>query len=127
MSDTESLLISLDPKIDTAIAEGDEATLNKLLADDFIYTHSNGRHQPKGEFIDAIVQRENRPRRDLREVEAEVHDDVAVTRGNLDIVYYDERPGLFMRYVRVWRLRDGNWRAISHRTLYAKDRNPESV
>jgi ketosteroid isomerase-like protein len=126
MTETESLLISLDPQIDTAVALGDAATLNELLADDFIYTHSNNNHQPKGEYIAAIVKRENRPRRDLLEVEAEVHGDVAVTRGNLNIVYYDDRPGLYMRYVRVWRLKDDNWRAISHRTLYAKDRNPEA-
>ena len=127
MTDTESLLRDLDPQIDTAMALGDVAKLEALLADDFIYTHSNNRHDPKPVFIDAIAKRENRPRRDLTETEAEVHGDVAVTRGNLDIVYYDERPSLYMRYVRIWRLTGNDWRAISHRTLYAKDRYPESA
>jgi ketosteroid isomerase-like protein len=125
MPDVESHLSSLDPQIDTAMAQGDLAALNTLLAPDFIYTHSNNNHQAKAEFIDAIGKRENRPRRVLTEVEAEVHGEVAVTRGNLDVVYYDERPTLYFRYVRLWRLAAGGWRAISHRTAYAKDRQPE--
>jgi hypothetical protein len=47
---------------------------------------------------------------------------VAVTRGNLDIVYHDDRPKLYMRYVRVWRQTSQQWHAISHRTVYAQDR-----
>jgi ketosteroid isomerase-like protein len=124
MTDAESLLVSLDPQIDTAMAEGDLAALDALLAPDFIYTHSNNNHQAKTEFIEAIGKRENRPRRDLTEVEAEVHGNVAVTRGNLDVVYYDERPTLYFRYVRIWRAEGNAWRAISHRTVYATDRAP---
>ncbi|HEU0075171.1 MAG TPA: nuclear transport factor 2 family protein [Dehalococcoidia bacterium] len=126
MTDAASLLTSLDPQVDTAMALGDGAALDTLLAPDFIYTHSNNNHQVKPEFIAAIVKRENRPRRDLTEVEAEVHGDIAVTRGNLDVVYYDERPTLYFRYVRIWRLEGDTWRAISHRTVYAKDRDPAS-
>lgn len=120
---TESALQTLDPQIDTAMSQGNLAALDSLLAPDFIYTHSNGNHQPKGEFIEAIGKRENRPRRDLSEIEAEIHDDIAVTRGNLDIHYSDGRPQLWFRYVRIWRLSGGSWRAISHRTLYARDRS----
>jgi hypothetical protein len=29
-----------------------------------------------------------------------------------------------MRYVRIYRLMGDAWRAISHRTVYATDRNP---
>jgi hypothetical protein len=39
---TESLEAT-DQSIDTAISEQDRATPETLLADDFIYTHSNGR------------------------------------------------------------------------------------
>jgi ketosteroid isomerase-like protein len=124
LPDVNSTLIELDPQIDTAMALGDLATLQRLLAPDFIYTHSNGNHQAKAEFTEAIGKRENRPRRDLGEIEAEVHGDIAITRGNLNVVYYDERPSLFFRYVRVWRLQDGTWLAISHRTVYARDREP---
>ena len=119
---TEALLRDTDVAIDTAVSDQNAAVLDASLADEFIYTHSNGRPQPKAEFIASIVARENPPRRILSDVQVEPHGDVAVTRGDLDIIYNDDRTNLFMRYVRVYRLFDGTWRAISHRTVYAKDR-----
>jgi len=120
---TTDTLRSLDVAIDTAVSDRDAARLESLLADDYIYTHSNGRSQSKREYIDGIAGRDNPPKRLLSDIQVEVHDDVAVTRGNLDIVYSDERPNLYMRYVRVYRLIAASWKAISHRTLYAIDRN----
>jgi ketosteroid isomerase-like protein len=120
-TETAAQLAALDPQIDIAMARQDSQTLDSLLADDFIYTHSNGLSQPKAEFIAAILKRENPPRRDLTDVQAEVHGDITVTRGNLDVVY-DNGRRLVFRYVRIWRLVDGSWRTISHRTLYANDR-----
>jgi hypothetical protein len=121
---TEDLLRQQDQAIDTAMSDRDAASLDALLADEFIYTHSNGRSQPKPEFVAAILQRSDPPRRVLNDVQVEMHGDIAVSRGNLDIHYSDNRPDLFMRYVRVYRLFGSNWRAISHRTVYATDRNP---
>ena len=121
-ADTEEVLRKLDPVMDNAMAQQDAATLESLLAEDFIYTHSNNNHQAKREFIDALAARENPPRRDLSEIEAEVHGEVAVTRGNLDVVYGDERPTLLFRYVRIHRFNGARWQPISHRTLYATDR-----
>jgi hypothetical protein len=120
----EDLLRQQDQAIDTAMSDRDAATLDSLLADEFIYTHSNGRSQPKPEFVAAILQRSDPPRRVLTDVHVELHGDIAVTRGNLDINYLDDRPDLFMRYVRVYRLFGSHWRAISHRTVYATDRKP---
>jgi ketosteroid isomerase-like protein len=117
-------LRSLDVAIDTAVSDQDATALDTLLAEDYIYTHSNGRSQTKREYIDGITARDNPPRRLLSDIQVELHDDVAVTRGNLDIVYGDERPNLYMRYVRVYRQTTGHWRPISHRTLYATDRKP---
>jgi ketosteroid isomerase-like protein len=127
MTETQSAvqtLSELDQAVDTAMSERDAAALDAALADDFIYTHSNGRAQPKAEFVAAIVQRSDPPRRVLSDVHVELHGDIAVTRGNLDIRYLDNRPDLFMRYVRVYRRFDSKWRAISHRTVYATDRKP---
>jgi len=114
----------LDQAIDTAMSERDATALESLLADEFIYTHSNGRSQPKPEFVGAIVQRSDPPRRLLSDVHVELHGDIALTRGDLDIRYLDTRPDLFMRYVRVYRQFGSDWRAISHRTVYATDRKP---
>ena len=113
-----------DQAIDTAMSQQDEGALNALLADDFVYTHSNGLSQRKPEFIAAILARDTPPRRTLSEIGVEFHGDICVTRGNLDIRYHDDRPDLFMRYVRVYRRAGDRWLAFSHRTVYATDRNP---
>jgi ketosteroid isomerase-like protein len=118
------VLRQLDVIVDTAVSERDADTLKSVLADDFVYTHSNGRSQSKPDFIAAIAGRDQPPRRVLSEIEAELHGDIAVTRGNLDIEYADDRPNLFMRYVRVYRLSNHHWLPISHRTVYATDRKP---
>jgi hypothetical protein len=122
MSDEANALAALDPKMDTAMVQQDRATLESLLADDFMYTHSNGMTQDKREFIEPIMARVNPPKRILSESVGELHGDIGVTRGNLDVVYDDDRPRLLFRYVRVYRNIDGHWRPISHRTLYASDR-----
>jgi ketosteroid isomerase-like protein len=127
MTETQSAvqtLTDLDQAIDTAMSARDAAALDSLLADEFIYTHSNGRSQAKQEFVAAIVQRSDPPRRFLSDVHVELHSDIAVTRGDLDIRYLDNRPDLFMRYVRIYRQFGADWRAISHRTVYATDRTP---
>jgi len=125
MTSVVDFLRERDQAIDSAMSNRDRAQLEALLADDFIYTHSNGRAQPKPEFIAAILQRSDPPRRLLSDVQVEMHSDIAVTHGDLDIHYHDNRPSLFMRYVRVYRQVRDEWRAISHRTAYATDRNPK--
>ena len=54
-------------------------------------------------------------------MQVEVHDDIAVTRGNLDIVYVDA-PRKLLHYVRVYRRIGDDWRLISSRTVLADDR-----
>jgi ketosteroid isomerase-like protein len=120
-------LRELDRRIDTAVSERDAATLESILADDFIYTHSNGLAQPKSEFIASIARRSDPPRRVLSDIQVELHGDIAVTRGDLDIRYHDDRLDLYMRYVRVYRQSGPSWRAISHRTVYARDREPPAA
>jgi ketosteroid isomerase-like protein len=127
MTQTQSiveLLRERDQAIDTAMSNRDGTALEALLADEFIYTHSNGRSQPKPEFVEAILKRTDPPERVLSDVHVEVHDDIAVTHGDLDIRYHDQRTDLFMRYVRIYRQFGNDWRAISHRTVYATDRKP---
>jgi ketosteroid isomerase-like protein len=48
MADNGPMIIELDRKRMTAMAEKDIATLNAVLADDLIYTHSSARLDTKG-------------------------------------------------------------------------------
>jgi hypothetical protein len=51
MADNGQMIIELDRKRMTAMAEMDLATLNTLLADDLIYTHSSARLDTKESLI----------------------------------------------------------------------------
>ena len=119
---TQAQLRELDVAIDTAVSTQDAATLDRLLADDFVYTHAGGKPEPKHEFIATAVARVDPPRRILHDLEVESHGDVAVTRGTIEFIYTDARPNLHLGYVRMHRLLDSGWRAISHRSFYVIDR-----
>jgi ketosteroid isomerase-like protein len=51
MAGNEQMVIDLDKKRMTAMAEKDIATLNELIADDLIYTHSTARLDTKASLI----------------------------------------------------------------------------
>ncbi|HEY0185001.1 MAG TPA: nuclear transport factor 2 family protein [Rhodopila sp.] len=54
MAGNAQKIIELDRQRMTAMAEKDVATLNKVLADDLIYTHSNARVDTKQSLIGAM-------------------------------------------------------------------------
>jgi len=124
-STSEQALADRNLAIDDCVTRADAVGLAQYLNDDFRYTHSNGMTQTKQEYVDAAGRRTDPPWRKLSETFIEIHGDVAVTRGNIDVIYEDKRPTLCVRYVRVWRLVGGLWMAISQRTLPATDRKPE--
>jgi ketosteroid isomerase-like protein len=119
---SETQLRSHDAAIDAAVSSQDAATLDSLLADDFVYTHAGGKPEAKPEFIATAVARDDPPRRILHDVQVEPHGDVAVTGGTIEFIYSDARPHLYLGYVRIHRLVDNSWRAISHRSFYVVDR-----
>ena len=119
----EAQLRELDVAIDAAVSARDADTLDRLLADDFVYTHAGGKPEPKREFIATAVARVDPPRRILHDLQVEQHGDVAVTRGTIEFIYTDARPNLDLGYVRVHRLLDNGWRAISHRSFFVADRS----
>ena len=114
-------LRGLDAAIDEAASNGDFGVVESLLADDFIYTHSTGKVETKAEWIDGLKPLTGKRRRVASGITVELHGDVAVVWGDVDINWADGRAVL-NRYVRVYRLQDGRWQAISQRTVKAPDR-----
>jgi ketosteroid isomerase-like protein len=55
MAGNGAMIIELDRKRMVAMAEKDVATLNTLLADDLVYTHSSARLDTKQSLIGAMV------------------------------------------------------------------------
>jgi ketosteroid isomerase-like protein len=121
MSETMTDLAAFDARIDELASRADLEALRAVLADDFVYVHSTGNRQNRTEWLESLLPLAGKRERVVSNVEVDLHGDVAVVTGDLDIVWKD-RPTVTNRYVRVLR-KDGDvWRAISQRTVPAPDR-----
>jgi ketosteroid isomerase-like protein len=119
----ESDLARLDVTVDELASKGDFEALSAVLADDFVYSHSTGAVQDKQEWIDGLKPLVGKRDRVANVVGVEFHGDIAVIKGEVDIVWR-EAPTKYNRYVRVFRQAGGTWRAISQVTTPAPDRDP---
>ena len=120
-SDEQATLKRIDDQVDTLASDGDFDNLSKLLADDFRYIHSTGLSQDKSEWIEGLRKLVGQRRRVVSDLIADIHGEIAVVTGNLDVVWNDGRLALD-RYLRVYRLEAGGWRVFFQRTFPAHDR-----
>ena len=121
MNETTADIAALDARIDELASEADFSALTPLLADDFIYVHSNGTRQDRQVWMESLVPLAGRRKRVVSNVDVDLHGDVAVAMGDLDVVWNDGRT-IKNRYVRVYRRDAGSWRAIAQRTVPGYDR-----
>jgi len=119
----EADLSRLDVSVDELASKGKFTDLAALLADDFVYSHSTGLVQDKGEWLDSLKPLVGKRDRVASVVAVEMHGDVALVKGNLDVVWF-AAPTKYNRYVRVYRQVDGAWRAISQVTTPSPEREP---
>jgi ketosteroid isomerase-like protein len=121
----EAQLRELDSSIDELASRGEFDALGALLAADFRYNHSSGHSQSKTEWLEGLRPLVGRRDRIASSIQIEVHGDLAVAMGDLDVVWTDGRHN-YDRYVRVYRVTQGEWHAVSQRTVPAFDRAPAS-
>lgn len=111
---------TLDQQVETAFQRGDAAFLNTTLGDDFRFTHARGTVQGKTETIANFAKPGNFASRTVTSVVAEVHDDVALTSGRIEIRASSQRDYTTC-YVRLYARRAGQWRLLSHRVVRLAD------
>ncbi len=121
MNENTADIAALDTRIDELASKADLSALTLMLADDFIYVHSTGKRQNKTEWMESLPPLADRRRRIASHVEVDLHDDIAISIGDLDIVWDDGRT-VKDRYVRIYRRDGDSWRAIQQRTVLAHDR-----
>ena len=124
-ADLKARLQERDSSIDTLASTGEFDALAALLAGDFRYNHSTGHSQSKDEWLAGLKPLVGRRNRVASAIQIELHGDLAVAMGDLDIVWMDGRHN-YDRYVRVYRDTGGEWLAVSQRTVPAHDRAPAS-
>jgi len=116
MADNRQMIIDLDKKRMTAMAQKDIATLNGLLGDELVYTHSNARLDTKQSLIGnmesgATVYTAVEP----SDVNAQDLGDTVVLTGSCRIsVMSGGRPNSFgVRFTDVYANKGGRWQMVA--------------
>jgi hypothetical protein len=116
MAGNGQMIIDLDKKRMTAMAQKDLATLNALLSDDLVYTHSTARLDTKQSLIGnmesgSTVYTPVEP----SDVKAQDLGDAVVLTGACRIgVMSQGRPnGFSVRFTDVYANKGGNWQMVA--------------
>ncbi len=124
-NETDSnFLLHLNQQIDQYVVEKNVTALDSLYAADFIFSHGSGRVEGKAGWM-KTVGRADYPLRQHDSVKVELHGNLALLRGKMNI----EKKGkektdkYFLRYIRLYARRDQNWQLISHQTFYEQHLN----
>ena len=124
MAGNEQMIIDLDRKRMTAMAEQDIATLNELIADDLVYTHSTARLDTKQSLIGnmqsgSTVYTSVVP----SDVKAQDFGDTVVLTGSFKIgVNAGGRANSFgVRFTDVYARRGGRWQMVTWQSTRLPD------
>ena len=116
MAGNGQMVIDLDKKRMTAMAQKDITTLNRVLSDDLIYTHSSARLDTKQSLIGnmesgSAVYTAVEP----SDVKAQDLGDTVVLTGSCRIsVMSQGRPNSFsVRFTDVYANKDGQWQMVA--------------
>jgi ketosteroid isomerase-like protein len=110
-------LRAMDQRVEDAVVRADLKFLESVYANDFRFTHGTGNVQSRDEWLKSVARREFLSRK-VSLVEVELHGDVAVTFGRLDVIKSGEGGEKYsLKYVRVYERRNGRWEMLMHRTV----------
>lgn len=109
-------IMKVDTAIRQAIVHADTAALDRLLVDEWIVTHTNGRQQTKTQFIEAF--RSGRVRfeqMDLDDVKIRVFGKTAVLTARITdkVVFKGEAAQGQVRITSIYVKRRGQWRNLA--------------
>jgi len=109
---------ALEYRIEDAMVSGDTAFLEKLFADDFTYSLATGVVQNKAQWLQRVAKRPFVTRKIIA-LNIEIHGDVAVLHGQLDLTVHDDHGehSNLLKYLRVYQQKNGQWQMLTHRTL----------
>lgn len=99
-----------------AMCEADVATLDRLLADSLVYTHSYGGADSKASYLDGVRAKRWQYRKIERPIEdIQVHGDCAVITGRvrIELVADGSPKTLHSRFTNVWVRRGGTWQMVA--------------
>lgn len=124
MADTGQEIIALDKKRMDAMCNRDVATLNALIADDLIYTHSSARIDTKQSLIGNMEAGTTvYTRMEPSEVKAQALGDAVVLTGVAQVgVTSNGRPITFgIRFIDVYANKGGRWQMVAWQSTRLPD------
>ena len=113
-------IIELESQRIAAMIGGDEATLDAVLADDLIYTHSTARVETKAEFIGNVASGRTRYVSFERDdVNIRDYGDTAIVTGHakLHVSTGDRDHEFQVRFLDVYCRLNGNWQMVAWLSL----------
>ena len=116
MADTKETIRLLESRRYRAMCEGDAQTLDQLLAESLVYTHSYGGADSKSSYLDGIRSKKWVYRNIERPIEdIQVHGDCAVVTGQVRIeLLSDGKPKtLNSRFTNVWVKGTKGWQMVA--------------
>ncbi|HEV8110707.1 MAG TPA: nuclear transport factor 2 family protein [Burkholderiales bacterium] len=116
MANTQETIRLLESRRYRAMCEADAKTLEELLADSLVYTHSYGGADSKASYLDGIRSKKWQYRAVERPIEdIQVHGDCAVVTGQVRIeLLSDGKPKkLNSRFTNVWVKGGQGWQMVA--------------
>lgn len=110
-------LVNFNQQLDDRVVTQDIAFLKNGYSDDFVFSHGSGRVDGKSSWLNSVVKG-NFSKREHDSVHVELHGTVAILRGKLSVEKKnkEETDRYWLRYIRVYILKDQKWQLISHMT-----------
>ncbi len=113
-------IVALEDRRVEAMIKGDVQALEKILADDLIYTHTTARIDTKASFIEAISSGRSKYRSvERKDVEVRQFGDSAVVTGHAKFHVGDNK--FAARFIDVYAKRDGAWQMVAWQSTRLPD------
>jgi ketosteroid isomerase-like protein len=116
---------ALDVDVEAAFQRADVAFLRDVLSDDFQFWISSGRPLSKAQVLTSYAQPGRFPLRKASSIDVEMHGDVALVNGRLEVRSTMPREYVVC-YLRLYQQRGARWQLVSHRTFRERDGFGES-
>ena len=116
MADTRETIRLLESRRYTAMCEADAKTLDELLADTLVYTHSYGGADSKASYLEGIRSKKWQYRAVERPIEdIQVHGDCAVVTGQvrIELLSSGQPKKLNSRFTNVWVKGPKGWQMVA--------------
>ena len=116
MAGNGNRVIALDAQRMTAMSQGDVGTLNALIADELVYTHSSARLDTKQSLIENMQSGKTRYTSVVpSDVQAQDYGDTVVLTGvaRISVNSGGNATNFGVRFTDVWVNKGGNWQMVA--------------